>query len=93
MSFQSWWGQKSRRAKAITFFATLLTVQIGLCFGTPVGVSWFDQLFSAHLGRDSYGGLGYMIFEAVLAVIVFLVLVGVLIFYRGPAQTPGDKAD
>ena len=93
MSFQSWWRHKSRRAKAITVLATLLTVQIGLCFGTPVGVSWFDELFSSHLGRDSYGGLGYMIFEAVIAVIVFLVFVGVLIFYRGPAQTPVEKAD
>ncbi|WP_348262161.1 hypothetical protein P8935_20440 [Telmatobacter sp. DSM 110680] len=93
MSFRSWWQYKSRRAKAITVFATLLTIQIGLCFGTPVGISWIDRLLSTHLSRDPFAALGYMFFEAVLAIIVFLVFVGVLIFYRGSAQTPGDKAD
>lgn len=47
----------------------------------------FDALFSTHLGRDPLADLGYMVFEAILAVIVFLAFVSVLIFYRGSAAT------
>lgn len=83
MTIQSWWQQKNRRAKAVTALATLLILQIGLCFGTPKGVSWLDDLASTHLNRDPFAALGYMFFEAILAIVVFLVLVGVLIFYRG----------
>ena len=86
MSFQSWWQQKNRRAKAVTVIATLLILQIGLCFGTPVGVSWLDDLVGTHLGRDPFAALGYMFIEAVLAIVVFLAFVGVLIFYRPAAQ-------
>lgn len=91
MSFQSWWQQKNRRAKTVTVLATLLILQIGLCFGTPVGVSWLDDLAGTRLGRDPFAALGYMFIEAVLAIVVFLVFVGVLIFYRPATQreTPG----
>jgi hypothetical protein len=82
MSYQNWWQQKSRRSKAITILATLLILQIGLCFGTPVGVSWFDNHLGTRLDPDSYGGLGYMIFEAILAGVVCLIFLGVLFFYR-----------
>lgn len=83
MSIQSWWQQKNRRAKAVTVLATMLILQIGLCFGTPKSVSWLDDLAGTHLSRDPFAALGYMFFEAILAIVVFLVLVGVLIFYRG----------
>jgi len=86
MSFQSWWQQKGRRSKAVTVLATLLILQIGLCFGTPVGVTSIDTLFSTHLSRDPFAALGYMFIEAILAIVVFLVFAGVLIFYRPGAQ-------
>lgn len=82
MSFQSWWQQKNRRAKAVAVLATLLILQIGLCFGTPVGVSWLGDLVGTRPGRDPFYALGYMFIEAILAIVVFLVFVGVLIFYR-----------
>jgi hypothetical protein len=88
MSYQSWWQQKSRRSKAITILATLLILQIGLCFSTPVGVSWFDNHLGTRLDPDSYGGLGYMIFEAILAGVVFLIFLGVLFFYRPSDPEP-----
>ncbi|WP_109484513.1 hypothetical protein [Occallatibacter savannae] len=91
MSFQSWWQQKSRRAKAIAIIATTLILQIGLCFGTPATVSWSDQTLGTHLNHN-YDALGYMMVEALLAGVVFLVLIAFLIFYRpsdGAAATSG----
>lgn len=88
MSFQSWWQQKSRRSKAVTVLATLLTLQIGLCFGTPAAVSRFDATLGTHLGRDPFAALGYMFFEAILAAVVFLVFLGVVIFYRPSHANP-----
>ena len=85
---QTWWQQKSRRSKAITILATLLILQIGLCFGTPLGVSWSDNHLGTRLDPDSYGGLGYMFLEAILASVVFLVFAGVLIFYRPSVPEP-----
>jgi len=88
MSFQSWWQRKSRRAKAITLLATLLTLQVGLCFGTPAGVSWSDQTLGTHLGRGELAALGYMVAEALAAGVVFLVFLGFLIFYRPSVSSP-----
>lgn len=82
MSFQSWWQQKGRRSKAITVLATLLILQVGLCFGTPVEVSWSDAVLGTHFGRDPFNALGYMFIEALLAGLAFLVFLGVVIFYR-----------
>ena len=93
MSFQSWWQQKNRRAKAVTIFATLLILQIGLCFGTPVGVSWLDDLVGTHLGRDPFAAFGYMFIEAIVEIIVFLVFLGVLIFYRPAAKRELPESD
>lgn len=88
MSFQSWWQQKSRRSKTISVLATFLVLEIGLCFGTPVGVGWSDALLGTHLGRDPFNALGYMFYEAVIAVIMFLVFLGVVIFYRPSGGQP-----
>jgi ABC-type dipeptide/oligopeptide/nickel transport system permease subunit len=90
MSYQSWWQQKSRRSKAITIFATLLILQIGLCFGTPAGVSWFDSLF--RIRRNSFDALGYMFLEAIIATVLLLVLLGVLFFYRTSDEEPATLA-
>lgn len=81
MSFRTRWQQKSGRAKAITIVATLLILQIGLCFGTPLGVSWFDTLFPTPEGRNPFNAIGYMVIEAISAIVIFLVFIGVLIFY------------
>jgi hypothetical protein len=82
MSLQSWWQQKSRRAKTITILATLLLLEIGLCFGTPVGVSWSDTAFGTHFGRDPFASLGYMFIQAIVAGITLLIFLGAVIFYR-----------
>lgn len=55
--------------------------QIGLCFGTPLGVSWFDTLFPTPEGRNPFNAIGYTIIEAISAIVIFLVFIGVLIFY------------
>ena len=89
MSFKSWWQQKGKRSKAITIIATALILQIGLCFGTPATVSWSDQALGTHLNHE-YDALGYMMVEALMAGIVFLVLIGFLIFYRPSDGASGD---
>jgi hypothetical protein len=88
MSLQSWWLQKSRRAKTITILAILLLLEIGLCFGTPVGVSWSDTAFGTHFGRDPFASLGYMFIQAIVAGIMFLIFLGVAIFYRPSSGKP-----
>ena len=88
MSVQSWWQKKNRRAKAITILATVLVLQVGLCFGTPKGASWLDDLVGTHLSRDPFDALGYMFFEALIAIVVFLVFLAVLIFYHRSDPKP-----
>src|ERR1700739_3334270 len=88
MSLQRSWQEKNRRAKAITILATLLILQVGLCFGTPKGVSWLAALVGTHMSRDPFDALGYMFFEALIAIVVFLVFLGVLIFYRRSDAEP-----
>ncbi len=73
MRFQGWWQRKNRRAKAVTVLAALLILQVGLCFGTPVGVSWYHNIFPSH-SSDPLEAIGYMVIEA-LACILTLILV------------------
>jgi len=74
MTFKSWWGEKSRKSKAITVVSTLLILQIGLCFGTPSGVSWFQAILHIKPGDDPFENLGYMFVEGILCLVTGLVL-------------------
>jgi len=87
MSFQSWWQNKSRRAKVITGLAVFLILEIGLCFATPAGVSWSDQVLGTHLNHQ-YDALGYMMVEALLACVVFVILTGAVFLYHPRGAEP-----
>ena len=81
MSFRSWWRQKSRKSKTIVVISILLTLQIGLCFGTPTGVSWYQALFHVK-SSDPLEALGMMALEAMLCVATFLALIVTAIFWH-----------
>jgi len=56
MKLGRWWSEKSGKAKVVTVLATLLILQIGLCFGTPAIVPWYQIIFGP--SSDSELGLG-----------------------------------
>jgi hypothetical protein len=83
MSLQEWWRNKSGKAKTITVLATLLILQIGLCFGTPSIVSFYQAIFHIKLrGDEEFGpNVGYMFIEALLALMTAIVLLVVVVSY------------
>ena len=92
MSFRDWWRQKNRKSKAIAVISTLLIVQIGLCFGTPSGVSWYQSLFHVK-SSDPLEALGMMAFEAMLCVATVLALIVTAIFWHPDLSYPQRKEE
>jgi len=93
MSFQNWWHQKSRKSKAIVAISTLLILQIGLCFGTPSGVSWYQALFHVKSSDDPFYALGFMAWEAILSLATVLALIVTAIFWRRDLNSPQRKKE
>jgi hypothetical protein len=68
MSFRERWSKSNLLAKSLTVSATLLILQIGLCFSTPYAASLFSD------SRDPFDALGWMMLEAILCVCTFIFL-------------------
>jgi hypothetical protein len=78
MSLTLWWQRKSGPAKVVTTLATLLIVQMGLCFASPGEPSWFDRLF--HIKPSQYElRVGLVVVEAYLCIATFILLLIALI--------------
>jgi len=78
MSLRSWWRRKSGPAKVVTTLATLLIVQMGLCFAYPGEPAWFDRLF--HIKPQQYDlRVGLVVVEAYLCIATFILLLIALI--------------
>jgi hypothetical protein len=60
-----WWRRTNGRAKAVTVLATVLMLQIGLCFGTPTATSWYHALLRIN-SRDPFQALGLMMWQSPL---------------------------
>ena len=93
MSFQNWWRRKSGQSKTITILATLMILQIGLCFGTPTGVSWYRAHIHSNASDDPLEAMGMMAFEAILCIVTGLVLALVAIFWRPGLSSPSQKKE
>jgi hypothetical protein len=88
MSFRNWWRRKGGRSKTITILATLMILQIGLCFSTPKGVSWYRALFHLKPSDDPLEMLGIMCSEAVLCLVTVVLLVLITIFWNPDVKSP-----
>jgi hypothetical protein len=74
MRFREWWKQKSGKSKTITVLAAMLCLQIGLCFATPTGLPWLQDVLQVRL-RDAYASLGWMIVQFFLGCLTLALLV------------------
>ena len=73
MGIQNWWKRRSGGAKAVTVLATLLTLQIGLCFSTGLTVlPAYQAIFGP--SSDSELGLGLIIWQGILCGVTILLL-------------------
>ena len=79
MSLRNWWIRKSGRAKVIAVLSSLLLVQIGLCFSTPVVRPWISAAFH-WTPKEELADLGYMVMQAFLSMVTLLLLFFVLVF-------------
>jgi len=52
MNLRQCWKRSNGSAKAVTLLATLLILQIGLCFASPGEPRWFDVLFHIRPAPD-----------------------------------------
>jgi branched-subunit amino acid permease len=76
MSFKTWWQTKGSKSKTITVLATLLILEIGLCFSTPFTVApAYEALFGPT--HDSELGLGLEIWQFFLWLFTLAILVAV----------------
>jgi ABC-type transport system involved in multi-copper enzyme maturation permease subunit len=89
---KNWWRQKGRKSKAIAVISTLLILQIGLCFGTPSGVSWYQALFHVKSSDPLYA-LGLMAWEAILSLATVLALIVTAIFWHPDLNSPQRKKE
>jgi uncharacterized membrane protein len=88
MSLKTWWRTKSGKAKAVTVLAVLIILNTGLCFLIPSAAEWAVATF--HLGyRDPMSGLGLMVIQALLDVVLLVVLLFVAIFGRSGQSSDG----
>jgi len=88
MKIKRWWSRKSGWAKVVTVLAVLASLQIGLCFSTPVTV---QPVYLAICGpsSDSEFGLGLVIVQAFLCVVTFaLLFLAVLVAAAGDHFAP-----
>ena len=86
---KEWWFPKSGSAKTVTALATLLILQIGLCFASPGEPAWFDRLFNIHpYAAEWHAGL--VVLEAELCMITFLLLIVALFVMVSASWTSVD---
>jgi len=73
MSLRSWWKTSSGTAKTVTVLATMLILQIGVCFGgTSAIASWYEAIFGPT--HDSELGLGLTIWQGIFGIVTFIAL-------------------
>jgi hypothetical protein len=86
MSLKTWWRAKSGKAKTITTLCVLIILNTGLCFLIPSAAEMF------HLGgQDPMSGLGLMVVQAGLDILLVFVLICVAIFWRPGRNSPDVK--
>jgi branched-subunit amino acid permease len=89
LSMGKWWRQKSGQAKAITALAVLLTLQIGLCFSTPVTVLPVFELFMGP-NAESELGWGLIIWQFIFCMITLALIVIATVWWI-PGLSSGKK--
>ena len=89
MSVKTWWSSKNGKSKTITVLSTLLIVEVGLCFSTPVTVApAYETLFGPT--HDSELALGLEIYQFFLWL---MTLAGLGIATAWHPATPPDEID
>jgi hypothetical protein len=93
MSLKTWWSERCGAAKTLTVLATLLILQIGLCFSAPAIDSWFRGLFYSGRSGDPYGPIGAMLLLAVTSGLTAVALLIVLLaaIFRGNFRSRGSE--
>lgn len=72
MNFKTWWRRKDGQSKAVTILATLLILEIGLCFSTPYTIVGVHRIF--RIQDQPLQGLGLMLLQAVACFITLVLL-------------------
>lgn len=90
MSLKTWWQIQNRKAKVITVLCTLIILNTGLCFLIPTAAEWATTTFN--LGhRDPMSGLGLMMLQAILDVLLLPAILVVAIAM--PSGKPAGQKD
>lgn len=90
MNIKRWWGKKNAKSKTITVLATLLILEIGLCFSTPATMApACEALFGP--SHDSELALGLEVWQFFLWLISLVVLGAIAMLWQ-PKPYP-DKTD
>jgi len=92
VSLGEWWKRQSGGAKAMTVLATLLTLQIGLCFSTGLTVlPAYQAIFGP--SSDSELGLGLIIWQGILCgVTILLLAITVIVVGVGGGFSKKDRS-
>jgi heme A synthase len=91
LSIKTWWRKKSRPPKVVTVLATLLVLQIGLCWSTPLTVLPAYLAVFGH-SSDSELGLGLEIWQGMLSIALFFLLALAILVSLGD-RSKADEPD
>jgi uncharacterized membrane protein len=78
MGFGAWWKRSSGTKKTVTLFATILILQMGLCFSTDYWMPVYEHVTGQI--HESEAGLGLVIMQAFLCGLTVVIFVVVLIY-------------
>jgi hypothetical protein len=84
--FKSWWKRSSGTKKTVTLFATILILQMGLCFSTDYWMPVYEHV-TGHI-HESEAGLGLVIMQAFLCGLTLFIFIVSLIVVAVRRKSP-----
>jgi len=89
MNVKRWWHEKSGRSKVLTALATILILDIGLCFATPEIVPPLWSLLGVR--NEGNDDLGLMVLQAIFCAALFVAIALVGILWTSDARSGSRK--
>lgn len=90
LGLKTWWRNKSGQSKTITVLATLLLLDIGLCFSTPAA---FNAVNSRYRGLGVNSFIGLMVGQTLFCVALGVSIALVAIFWHPGLSRPHRRKD
>jgi hypothetical protein len=89
--FGAWWKRTSGTKKTVVIFATLLVLQMGLCFSTGYWLPVYQHAIGAR--QDIEDGIGYLGIQFFLCGFTFFIFIVSLIVVAARRKLPQSDSN